>query len=72
MEELTSQADLKVDTTFAVHYFLNLNFKTMVRSSKKKDKDKETASKTCTSPRKEQSATAGDEEEEASTSQRDG
>ena len=43
----------------------------MVRSSKKKDKDKETASKTCTSSRKEQSATAGDEEEEASTSQRD-
>ena len=46
----------------------------MVRPSKKKDKDKETASKTPTSPRKEQSATAGDEEEElqeASTSQWD-
>ena len=46
----------------------------MVRPSKKKDnKDKETASKTRTSPRKKQSGTAraGDEEEEPTTSQRD-
>ena len=46
----------------------------MVRGSKKKDnKDKEPASKTRTSPRKEQSAfaTAGDEEEAPTTSQRD-
>ena len=46
----------------------------MVRGGKKKDnKDKEPASKTRTSLRKEQSATAraGDEEEAPSTSQRD-
>ena len=69
MDDLTRRADLKVDTTIAVHSY-DLNLQTMGNPRKNKDKkNEEPASKARETPRREEATVRAGEGEELSTSQ---